>query len=105
MTTGIDLTGAEGGRLAAAFALGCTSTWIFIRNLVMKPAIKSCHQQIAELRLTLEWVKEQMAMKDTRIGQLETILLTKGSGDMRNAMQAALSEIHADIASVKERGE
>ena len=37
----VDYTGAEGGRLAMAFAAGCTGTWVFVRNLVMKPAIIS----------------------------------------------------------------
>lgn len=96
MTTGIDLTGAEGGRLAAAFALGCTSTWVFVRNLVMRPAIKSCHQRISEL-------EEDRKSDRKRIADLELALFLHGNGEMRAAMQGAVSELHVDIMGIKEK--
>ena len=86
----IDYTGPEGGGLAMAFAAGCTATWVFVRNLVMKPAIKSCHQRVSEL----EADRERLT---ARITQLETVLLTKGPADLREAMQLALSETRVDI--------
>lgn len=87
----IDLTGAEGGRLAGAFATGCAATWVFVRNLVMKPAIKSCHARIAELT-------EDRDRLIKRVGDLELVLLMHGPGEMRAAMQAAVSENSHDIA-------
>lgn len=95
----IDYTGAEGGRMAAAFAAGCTATWVFVRNLVMKPAIKSCHQQIAELRETCEWLKDQLALKDNRIHALETALFTSGIPELRKAMQGVISETRMETAA------
>lgn len=88
----IDVTGPEGGGYAAAFAAGCTATWVFVRNLVMKPAIKSCHQQIAELKEQLEWLKDQLELKDARIIALETALFTSGIPALRQAMQGVVSE-------------
>ena len=93
----VDYTGAEGGRMAAAFASGCSSTWVFVRNLVMKPAVKSCAQRCADLEKAAEWLKEQLAMKDSRIAQLETILLTHGTQELRAAMQAVISETRVKI--------
>lgn len=76
--------------MAAAFAAGCTATWVFIRNLVMKPAIKSCHQRINEL----EEDRERLIL---RVQTLETVLLTHGSGAMKNAIQSALSELRMEV--------
>lgn len=86
----IDYAGPEGGRLAAAFAAGCTATYVFIRNLVMKPAIKSCHQRINELT-------EDRDRLLRRVDTLETILLTHGSGEIRSAIQAAISELRIEV--------
>lgn len=88
----LDYTGADTVGRMSGFAAGCTATYVFVRNMVMKPAIKSCHAQIAELRETCDWLKEQLGLKDNRIGQLETILLSHGNGAIRSAVQAALSE-------------
>jgi len=101
----IDLTGPEGGRLGMAFAAGCTATWVFVRNLVMKPAIKSCHQRIADLEKMLEQAREdyreQLAFDRARISQLETVLLTSGNQELRAAMQRALSETRVEIDKVE----
>lgn len=83
-----------------SFAAGCTGTWVFVRNLVMKPAIKSCHQQIADLRERLDDYRDQLERKDNRIGQLETILLTSGPAQLREAMQRALSETRLEVDRV-----
>jgi hypothetical protein len=87
----LDLTEDPAGR-AAAFATACTGTWVFVRNLVMRPAIKSCHQQIADLRTTVEWLKDQLELKDNRISHLETALFTSGIPELRKAMQGVVSE-------------
>lgn len=89
----IDYTGPEGGGLAMAFAAGCTATWVFVRNLVMKPAIKSCHQRCTDLETSMAWLKEQLAVKDNRISDLETALFTSGIPSLRAAMQGVVSEI------------
>jgi hypothetical protein len=94
----IDLNGAEGGRMAAAFATGCTAAWVFVRNLVMKPAIKSCHQRIAELT-------EDRNRLVKRVEQLETILMTRSPGDLAAAVQASLSENHIEIELLKRKVE
>jgi hypothetical protein len=88
----LDYAGAEGGRLALAFASGCTGAWVFMRNLVMKPAIKSCHQRCTDLEKAVDWLKEQLTAKDVRIGQLETALFTSGIPELRKAMQGVISE-------------
>jgi hypothetical protein len=97
----IDLNGAEGGRMAASFAAGCTATYVFVRNLVMKPAVKSCHQQIADLRERIDEYKDERDRLINRIGQLETILIMHGTGAIRQAVQAAISEQHLEIQAIK----
>jgi hypothetical protein len=96
----IDYTGAEGGRLGLAFASGCAATWVFVRNLVMKPAIKSCNERCTDLEKAAEWLKEQIAAKDTRIAQLETVLLTHGTSELRAAMQAVISETRVAVDKI-----
>jgi len=84
--------------MAAAFAAGCTATWVFVRNLVMKPAIKSCHQRIAELT-------EDRDRLIKRISDLELILMMHGPGDLRAAVQASVSENHIEIELLKRKVE
>jgi len=96
----IDYSGAQGGGFALAFASGCASTWVFVRNLVMKPAVKSCAQRCADLEKAADWLKEQMIHKDTRIAQLETVLLTHGTQELRAAMQGVLSEVRVNIDQI-----
>lgn len=98
----IDLTDDAAGR-ATAFATACAGTWVFIRNLVMKPAIKSCHAQIAEIREMVALLKIQVAQKDARIGDLELALFMHGNGAMRSAMQAAISENHVELDEIKQQ--
>lgn len=93
----LDYTGAQGGSLALAFASGCASTWVFVRNLVMKPAIKSCSERCGDLEKSAEWLKEQLRRKDDRIAQLETILLNHGTQELRAAMQSVISETRVKI--------
>jgi len=84
----IDYTEDAAGRMSA-FAAGCTSAYVFVRNMVMRPAIKSCHARINEL----EQDRERLIR---RIETLETVLLTHGTGAIRNAIQGALSELRLE---------
>lgn len=93
----IDYSGAQGGGFALAFASGCASTWVFVRNLVMKPAIKSCNERCTDLEKAADWLKDQLRRKDDRIAQLETVLLNHGTQELRSAMQAAISETRVKI--------
>jgi prefoldin subunit 5 len=63
----------------------------------MKPAIKSCSQRCSDLEKAGEWMKEQLERKDGRIAQLETVLLTHGTQELRAAMQAVISETRVNI--------
>lgn len=93
----LDYTGSQGGSHALAFASGCAATWVFVRNLVMKPAIKSCSQRCTDLEGDAKWLKAQLSQKDNRIAQLETVLLTHGTQELRAAMQAVISETRVGI--------
>tara|TARA_R110002074_G_scaffold262994_1_gene435105 strand:- start:13857 stop:14180 length:324 start_codon:yes stop_codon:yes gene_type:complete len=87
----IDLSDDAAGR-ATAFATGCAATWVFVRNMVMKPAIKSCHQRCSDLEVSMAWLKDQLVKKDTRIEHLEMALYSSGIPELRKAMQGAISE-------------
>lgn len=82
---GIDWLGADGGKLAAAFGAGCVATWGFIQMILIGPLKK----QLAELKADC---KERDDRSAQRIGQLETLLLLHGPGQLRQQLQAALSE-------------
>ena len=84
--------------MAASFATGCAATWVFVRNLVMKPAIKSCHQRIAEL-------VEDRDRLIKRISDLELVLMMHGPGDLRAAVQSAVSENHMEIELLRRKVE
>ena len=81
----MDLLGADGGSLAAAFASGCVATWGFVQMVLIGPLKK----QITELK---DECKERDDRQANRISQLETLLLLHGSGPLRQELQAALSE-------------
>lgn len=78
-----------------AFASGCTATWVFVRNLVMKPAIKSCHARVAEL----EGDRDRLT---ARVSALETALFTSGIPELRKAMQGAISETRTALDHIGE---
>jgi hypothetical protein len=81
----IDWLGASGGQLAVAFGAGCVATWGFIQTVLVGPLKK----QIRELKDECEKRDERSAQ---RINQLETLLLLHGPGQLRQQLQAALSE-------------
>jgi hypothetical protein len=82
----------------SGFAAGCTGAYIFVRNFVMRPAIKSCHQRCTDLEKACEWLKDQMGAKDARILALETALFTSGIPELRKAMQGVVSEVRMEAA-------
>lgn len=98
----IDLSEDPAGR-ASAFASGCVGTWLFVRNLVMKPAIKSCRQRCDDLERDVAWLKDQLGVKDLRIHDLEMALYDSGIPLLRKAMQGVVSEtrITADLVAEK----
>ena len=81
----MDLLGADGGSLAAAFASGCVATWGFVQMILIGPLKK----QITELKDECEKRDDRQAQ---RISQLETMLLLHGPGPLRQQLQAAISE-------------
>jgi len=81
----MDLLGADGGSLAAAFGSGCVATWGFIQMVLIGPLKK----QLQELK---DECKERDDRSVQRIQQLETLLLLHGPGQLRQQLQAALSE-------------
>lgn len=85
----MDLLGADGGSLAAAFASGCVATWGFVQMILVGPLKK----QITELK---DECKERDDKQAARISQLETMLLLHGSGELRQQLQAALSETRVE---------
>ena len=88
----IDVLGADGGRMAAAFAAGCAATWGFIKMAMMGPL----KNRISELKDDLSELKEDCKNRDARsadrITQLETLLLLHGPGQIRQQLQAVISE-------------
>lgn len=82
----MDLSGADGGALAAAFASGCAATWGFIQMVMIGPLKK----QLAELKVEC---MAREARSGRRIDQLETLLLMHGPGPLRQDLQAAISEM------------
>jgi len=88
----IDWLGADGGRLAAAFGAGCMATWGFIQMAMIGP-LKG---RVSELKDDIAELKEDCRQRDERsaqrINQLETLLLLHGPGQLRQQLQAALSE-------------
>ena len=86
-----DIAGPENIDRMSGFAAGCAATYVFVRNLVMRPAIKSCHARINEL----EQDRERLTR---RIEQLEMALFTSGIPELRKAMQGVVSEVRMEAA-------
>lgn len=81
----IDLLGSQGGGLAMAFASGCVACWGFMKAFVSGPVNKSYEKRIS----SLEREKHECHQ---RVNQLEAFLFFHGGGELRSAMQSALSE-------------
>lgn len=99
----IDYLGPDGGRLAMAFGGGAIAAWallLSIGSFVWKLVGRTRLDRIGELERAL--VEERAACRQmevrlvSRIQQLETLLIAHGSGPLRQAMQAAISEIRIE---------
>src|SRR5262245_11944388 len=108
----IDLLGADGGRLAAAFASGCVATFAFmlmIGGWLWRLIGKTREDRIAELIKTLDdseaRCREMEIRLTDRISQLETILLFETVGQVRQNAARAIAELHGQIkAKIEAKG-
>jgi hypothetical protein len=105
----VDLLGADGGRLAMAFASGCVATFAFmatVGNFMWKVVGKS---RITELEKALADEKLRCSEMETRLGdriaQLETVLLFETVGHVRQNAQLAISELSRKISESKPENE
>lgn len=92
-----DFMGADGGRLAAAFAAGCVTTWGFVKAFVSAPITKAYETRIS----ALEDEKERCEARTTR---LETMLWMHGGPQLRADIQGAISETHIELRRAIEAG-
>jgi len=92
----IDWLGASGGQLATAFASGCVATWGFLQTALVGP-LKG---RVTELKDEMSALKDECEKRDDRsiqrINQLETLLLLHGPGQLRQELQAVLSEARVE---------
>lgn len=88
----IDLLGADGGRLALAFAAGSAACFTFLRTIFTSPL----RQRIKELESSLDADRERCSAMEVRlvqrINQLEGFILAMSPGNLRQDFQKALSE-------------
>lgn len=80
--------------MGLAFAAGwsvATALWLAVGGVVWKMFVEP---RIRTLEADIETYRR-------RIDQLETVLLLYGPAQLRQAMQAAISETHLDIEQVK----
>lgn len=107
----IDYMGPTGGALGISFASGFLLAWTvagvaarWFWALFGDKRIKELQDQIerlgerhaAELAAERKRCDEQMALANHRIATLEGVLLASGPPALRQAMQAAVSEIRVD---------
>lgn len=106
----VDYLGAEGGRLAMAFAAGCLACFTFmmmVGSFVWKLIGKTRTDRITELEKALE--KEQVHCREmeirlgNRIQQLEAVILFERTGQVAQNAQKAISEVHADMRELKNK--
>lgn len=104
-----DYFGADGGKLAMAFASGCVATFAFmaaiggfIWKLVGKDRIEELAAQLAEERRRCAEMEQRLV---TRIEQLETILLFETAGNVRQNSARAIAELHEQYRErIKDEG-
>jgi hypothetical protein len=104
-----DYLGAEGGRLAVAFATGCIGTFAFMAatgRFIWGIIGKTREDRITELSNELAEERrrcnEMEIRLNDRISQLETVLLYDKIGQVRQNTQIAISDLSRQI---RERGE
>ena len=94
MPMDVDYTGQQGGLMGMAFAAGwgvATALWVAIGGLIWK---MFAEPRIRQLEAEIDGHKQ-------RVNQLETVLLLHGPAQLRQAMQAAISENHVEIDKLK----
>jgi hypothetical protein len=88
----LDILGADGGRLAMAFATGCAACFAFLRTVFTTPL----RQRIRQLDDALEADRRRCADMEVRLVQrvqfLEGFVLSMSQGNLRQDMQKVLSE-------------
>lgn len=99
-----DYYGADGGRLAVAFASGCIATFAFMCSIgafIWNLVGRSREYRIKDLRADLAAEKERCAEMERRlvdrIQQLETLLIFETAGNVRQGAQLAVSEIRREV--------
>jgi hypothetical protein len=92
----LDILGADGGRLAMAFAAGCAACFAFLRTIFTTPL----RQRIRQLDDALEADRKRCADMEvrlvSRIQNLEGLFIRTASGDFRQEIQMAISELRMD---------
>src|SRR3546814_20001684 len=94
----IDFLGAEGGRLAMAFAAGCAATWAFLRTTFTAPLrtrITELEGMVAAARTRCEAMKTRLVQ---RIRQLHELLSHMSPGPLRTNLPLVLSNNGGDRA-------
>lgn len=101
MKTGaeIDYLGPQGGLMALAFAAGCVACFSFcaiIGRFIWAIIGRAKDDEIARIKAEAEADRDRCAAMEIRlvqrIQQLEGIILTIAPGNMRQQVQAAISE-------------
>lgn len=99
-----DFLGADGGRLALAFASGCVATFSFVSVLggfFWKIMGKTRQDRIDQLEKDLKDEQARCADMEKRlvgrIEQLETILLFEVVGNVRQGAAVAIAELRASV--------
>lgn len=102
----MDLLGADGGRIAAAFASGwaaCMALCTALGAFLWSQLGKAKDEQIASLKAQMEANEarcgETVAALSNRVVQLETMLWMHGPQQIRAQVQAVVSEQHLEMRS------
>lgn len=105
MKTGaeIDYLGPQGGLMALAFAAGCVACFSFcaiVGRFIWAAIGKVKDDEITRIKAEAEADRDRCAAMEIRlvqrIQQLEGIILTIAPGNMRQQVQAAISEIRVE---------
>ncbi len=91
----MDFLGHDGGALAGAFGAGCAAAYGFLQKVLVGPLKK----QMEELKDDCE---ARDRRQEDRIMWLQSLLLTHGTGAMRQEIQKVVSEQNLEIRALKE---
>jgi hypothetical protein len=100
----VDYFGADGGKLAIAFASGCAGTFAFmmmIGGFIWRLVGRTRKDRIRELEKQLDDDRDRCRNMETRlvdrIQQLETLLIFETAGNIRQGTQLAIAEIRREV--------